>query len=457
MRLHRSPVITAVVSLALLMLESHAASIQTSPVDGFWITDGYGYLIKINAATLETYELTSVSCMKRWSATRKPARSRGAEVAFVGKDGDTLRLLPGPSDDVRLFQEDGAASCILARRVADPPAIFSARVVDTPQANFDIFWKTFDEHYPFFAMKGIDWAAVGEKHRREVQSATTPQELFGILRAMIQPLYDAHTFIAARDIKKHFFGWRPDTPRLAEQEVKRTVEIISTKYVRSPMRAFCNGHLSFGMLSFIGYLRVDGFEDYAKQADYLASVESLESALDVIFHAKLRGLVVDVRMNDGGADPLGIAISSRLTERDYLAYTKQARIDPHNPAMWSPGQDSIVHASNKPHFYGPVALLIGPRTVSAGETFAMSLMGRASPVLRIGENTQGVFSDLLERKLPNGWNFGLPNERYLTKEGRSFDGRGVPPDVAVAVFPQTDLRSGRDGALERAVELLNKR
>jgi C-terminal processing protease CtpA/Prc len=54
--------------------------------------------------------------------------------------------------------------------------------------------------------------------------------------------------------------------------------------------------------------------------------------------------------------------------------------------------------------------------------------------MRIGLNTQGVFSDVLGRKLPNGWSFGLPNEVYPTKDGKAFDGAGIPPDLAGAVL-----------------------
>jgi hypothetical protein len=61
--------------------------------------------------------------------------------------------------------------------------------------------------------------------------------------------------------------------------------------------------------------------------------------------------------------------------------------------------------------------LIGPDTVSGSETFTMALMGRKPRVTRIGENTQGVYSDVLELSLPNGWRFGLPSEVYLTAQG----------------------------------------
>jgi C-terminal processing protease CtpA/Prc len=101
-------------------------------------------------------------------------------------------------------------------------------------------------------------------------------------------------------------------------------------------------------------------------------------------------------------------------------------------------------------------LLIGPDTLSGGEKFAMALMGRTPRVTFVGENTQGVFSDIWGRKLPNGWTFGLPTELYLTPDGKSFDARGVPPDIRVPVYPKDDLEKRRDGAVERAIQVLTE-
>ena len=81
-------------------------------------------------------------------------------------------------------------------------------------------------------------------------------------------------------------------------------------------------------------------------------------------------------------------------------------------------------------------------------------MGRTPHVTRIGENTQGVFSDVLGRKLPNGWTFWLPNEVFLTPEGKAFDGPGIPPDIPVPVFAPGDLAAGKDPAMAKAIEVL---
>ena len=82
------------------------------------------------------------------------------------------------------------------------------------------------------------------------------------------------------------------------------------------------------------------------------------------------------------------------------------------------------------------------------------MLDRQPHVTRVGANTQGVFSDVLGRTLPNGWTFRFPNEIYLIREGKAFDGSGVPPDIEVPTFPAEDLANSRDSALDKALELL---
>ena len=147
-------------------------------------------------------------------------------------------------------------------------------------------------------------------------------------------------------------------------------------------------------------------------------------------------------------------IVSRLSAVKYLAYSKVTRNSLSGPLRFTAPQPAWVDVSTRPGYRGRVVLLIGPDTLSGGETFAMALMGRAPKVTFVGENTQGVFSDVWGRKLPNGWTFGLPTELYLTGAGKSFDGRGVSPDSRVPVYPKVDLESRRDGALERAIKVL---
>ena len=209
----------------------------------------------------------------------------------------------------------------------------------------------------------------------------------------------------------------------------------------------------------VGYLRITAFWGYTDDGDYDHGAQALEAALNTILPEvdPQRGLVIDIRVNTGGNDGWALAVANHLTDHTYLAYRKEVRTDPQDASRWGVPQRVMVRPSRGSRFLGRVALLTGINSVSAAETFAMALMGRTPHVVRVGEPTQGVFSDVLERRLPNGWRFGLPNERYLTKEGIAYDVVGVPPDNLVPVFPKDDLERGRDGALEQALSLLRQR
>ena len=50
-------------------------------------------------------------------------------------------------------------------------------------------------------------------------------------------------------------------------------------------------------------------------------------------------------------------------------------------------------------------------------------------VNRIGSHTEGVFSDVLDKALPNGWEFGLSNEVYLDANGVNYESIGIPPNI----------------------------
>ncbi|MCP6759725.1 MAG: S41 family peptidase [Fischerella sp. CENA71] len=239
-----------------------------------------------------------------------------------------------------------------------------------------MFWKNFDENYRLFAIKKVNWSAVGEKYRTQVTQKTTPEQLFKVFRSMLEPLRDAHTSIMAQDIKKSFSGERLDPNPVSEQGFKRAEEIISSKYLSRPLRFWAKGKVAYGMLNpSIGYLRLISFSEYTDSGVFADALKELETALDSIFISKkLQGLVIDVRVNDGGSDALGLAIASRLTSKPYLAYSKVARNDPNNPSHFTKPQPSIVTPSAKPGFLGPVVLLTSRYSVSAAETFAQALI-----------------------------------------------------------------------------------
>lgn len=458
--LRRRSAITAflpvgVVFAALLPPISAQVQLPTKPLGGLWLTDGYRELIEFQGDELRSFELTQMSCLPVDKAMQNSGAGTGKEILLVD-DGDVDRVTPGSSSNTRWLHEDGSVSSIMLRRTGSKPQVCGQTLADAPMTNYQVFWETFAENYPFFALRKMDWRAVDKKFRTRVTPTITQEEqLFRILSDMIDPLHDAHTFINAKSLQERFHGYRPAADPMQKKSAVRITDLIEKQYAREGLRDFCNKQLQFGMLNAsVGYLRIQSFDSCSDDSEFTKQLNALENALDAIFKdaAKWTGLVVDVRINGGGSDVFGIFIASRLAKQDYLAYSKVVRNDIRNPDHHTPPQPVMVHTSRRPNFCGPVVLL-----TSAAETFTMALLDRQPRVIRVGANTQGVFSDVLVRKLPNGWSFGLPSEIYLTKDGKAFDGTGVPPDIEVPVFTAEDLASGQDSALNKALELLTSK
>lgn len=443
--------------LAAALLAATASSISAQSLDGTWRSDGYGWVLDIRGDSMRAREVTAVSCIPSFTARRETTAPPGAVAAFrfVGPP-IILQVLRGSSADEMRLHLDGSASDYIIKRASAPPAICDHETAKDALTTFDVLWQNFADHYPFFALKKVDWNAMRATYRPRAANAS-PAELFDIFRAMIEPLQDAHTSLSAPDIGRRM-GWRrPDPDSIGPNGRPRIAEIITTKYVRRPMRTWANGRVSFGYLpDSIGYMRITGFAGYTQDGSFRSMLTALEAALDTIFGDTRgwRGLIIDVRVNGGGADPLGLAIASRLTATPYVAYTKVARNDPNDATKMTAGQPSTVTPSDRPGWRGPVVELTSRYSVSAAETFTQALMGRRPAIARVGEYTQGVFSDVLGRALPNGWRVGLPNELFLTEQGTSFDGPGIPPTVPMPTFTKADLEAGRDPGLERAMALL---
>jgi Peptidase family S41 len=437
---------------------------QAQSLDGVWRSEGYGMVFEIQGSTAKTFQVTTTTCVPWFTAERETTDMVGRDATFTSPHRDPFFIRTGGNTKRKLLHRDGTASDIRLDRIPRLPATCEHPTPNTPVDNFEVFARTWAENYILFDQKKVDWDEVVRVNRAKVHSDTAPEQLFDIFVGMIEPLHDLHTSIQAFDLNRKFRTMRPGSERLIngnESEFRTTTmpklwSITDRAYRKAPMKKWCNDNLQYALVGdHIGYLRIVSFSGYSEKEGFEAGLTALDSALDEIFSdQELKGLVIDVRINFGGDDPYGLAIASRLASRKYLAYTKAARADAVNRNKWTPGDPSVVRPSLRPGFRGPVVELIGSLTISAGETFTQALMGRTPHVTRIGENTQGVFSDVLGRKLPNGWGFGLPNEVFRTKRGTTFDALGIPPDIAVPVFADVDIVGGKDPAMMKALEVL---
>jgi carboxyl-terminal processing protease len=101
-------------------------------------------------------------------------------------------------------------------------------------------------------------------------------------------------------------------------------------------------------------------------------------------------------------------------------------------------------------YAGPLAILVDGLTGSASECFTggMQSLGRARV---FGTQTMGQALPALFDRLPNGDILVHAFGDFVTATGDRLEGRGVIPDVEVAISRET-LANGRDAMLEKALE-----
>ncbi|MGK5547996.1 S41 family peptidase [Streptomyces sp. URMC 127] len=447
-------------------------AVPAAALDGVWRMDGYGTVavVEDGGRRLRTYETTAVSCLPgALTASRTdpsgPFRQGGEpDVTVTARGRDTARLAFADNVGHRTLHRVPA----LPDRCANAPAPDPKAHVD-PRVVFDTFWQTYAENYPFFAARHVDWNAVRDRYRPKVTAGTGEAELFRILSDMIRPLYDGHTGLVdpQRPAEYLFTGHRQDTVVPGETARKRIDEAVAASVAKAGaagQRSWAGGRITYAELpGRTGFLRITSFLNYGEGDGYEADKAALRTALDEVFTTArttgpdaLRGLVLDLRLNGGGSDRLALDVAERLTARPYTAYLKHARNDAADPRKFTPAEPVRVTPHDGPVYTGPLTVLTGRLTMSAGETLTQALLQRGPKPALVGENTQGLFSDRLMRKLPNGWLFWLPNEEFLSaRDGRTtYDGAGIPPEFRTSVFAEEDLTARRDPALKKALELL---
>ncbi|MFF0866974.1 S41 family peptidase [Nonomuraea sp. NPDC003560] len=444
------------------------AAAGRQPLDGLWRADGYGTVFGIGQGRLITYDTTAISCLRGVLSAEQTARTRDS-ASFTAQEGGRRIVVQTRGPGRARLRYAGSVGAIGLRRLPRLPGACATPTPADPVKVFDVFWTTFAENYPFFATKGVDWRAVRDRYRSRIGPDSGDEELFAVLRDILKELGDAHTALIAGG-RQFARPLRPGTRQLDGVPAfiafnERVREFVEKNDTRKPLQQWGRGVIGYADLpDGLGYLRLGAFDGYA-DGGYEPNAAELDRALDEIFTVsrtsgpgRLRGLIIDVRVNLGGYDALGLRLASRLTGRPYQAYAKQARNTPGDPPGFTRPQPVPVRPATGPVYTGPIAMLTSSLTISAGETFTQAMMGRTPRPERIGENTQGAFSDFLWRRLPNGWSFALPNERFLTRDGTTFDVTGIPPHLSVpGVLSDEELNGGHDAAFAKALSYLTSR
>jgi len=194
-----------------------------------------------------------------------------------------------------------------------------------------------------------------------------------------------------------------------------------------------------------GYIRILELEGIGTR--------TLTRALDEIARDfdGLKGFIIDIRDNPGGDDSTAIAIINRFCDRKRVAFRRKTKIGPGKDAF-TPVTTWYLHPQGDAQFVGPIVLLTSDSVFSGGEAFALA-MRQLPYVTIVGDHTNGIFSYQLEKKLPNGWEYCLSYQVYLSADHVCYEGKGVPPDIGL-LNTKADIARGVDPLITRALEVL---
>jgi carboxyl-terminal processing protease len=305
-----------------------------------------------------------------------------------------------------------------------------------PRSLVDIFdqaWSLVDQRYGNFEAKGIDWNLMKAIYRPRALNAKSDRELADVLSRMLSHLNDNHISMTIGDSLVRPNG-APDRSSFVADS------IVARRFIEPPGKANRDQWLYAWMADSIGYLRIDGFQDA------VAARVEIDSILSHFRGAK--GIVMDMRKHFGGDDRAANAVINRFATSRFRYLSSQTRTGSRSEFL-AP-REFFAEPAGSWQFTGPVMILTSRRTVSAGENFLLG-MRELPQVTLVGDVTSGAFADVGHHTLANGWRLSFPFNRFLDKNGFSWEGVGLAPDIRFVAKPE-EIAAGKDVVLDFAVE-----
>ena len=298
----------------------------------------------------------------------------------------------------------------------------------SPERNFEIFWQEFNDFYASFEIKNIDWDALYRVHRPSITARTTPQELFDTLSVMLEPLNDGHVALVSPFALFPLSAKRDTTSRVKLEKIHE------------------QGRISYGIIRdhHIGYIRIPGFSTRS-------SVKSWERDIDAVLEQlhNTPGIIVNLRLNPGGGAQIARAVMARFMDTTHVYGYEQFRKPPAR-SDFTPLFELQTGPAGERQYTRPIVLLVGKYTASAAEGFVLALRQRPH-VTVVGSPTAGALGHPKQGQLPNGWTYQLTVSKVFTVDMISYEGIGIPPDIAVSSSDPSDTG---DPVLEKGIQVL---
>jgi carboxyl-terminal processing protease len=405
---------------------------------GAWKARGYGWIVQFGPEGAQLFQTAGEAC---YPDPRREPDPDGVLNQWRAEGQGVITLTGDPDGTRYLFD-----------KLPNLPNACISAAGWTPDRIVTFVADTFAEYYPRSAERGLDWSARKTAALAQVSPTATDAQLWtalsGLLAGIDDPHVELHGVVAGS--QRDFEPGGPATlsrvlaadPAGGEKAwLAAYREGILSQVLEGRGRQTANNRIFWGLAGDVGYINIVTMGAFARNAapdDPRPLDAVMDEALGAFAGAK--AVIVDVSNNRGGYDTISQRVAARFTDQPRAAYSKVP------VGAKAPPQPIRIEPATGARFTGPVYLVTSDVTVSAGETF--TLMMRALPnVTQVGGTTRGAFSDQLPKPLPNGWALALPAELYKGPKGEDLEGRGLVPDVPLAVFPDNDLSNGHAKAI----------
>ena len=402
------------------------------PANGFWQQEGYDRILAIKDTAYSYYNIDDFTC----------------KVLAEGNFKDRFSIVAA-SESLLVLNPGGIVNYSFKRMNTIPEMCTIPQVKNTSfEKNFAVFWQTFKNNYAFFKERNINWDQVYTDYLPQIKKLKTEQEFAFILNEIVQKINDGHIRLEVPkdlNIKTNQTVQKSAEPLKSKKEV---IKDLQQKYAEKT-KSYNNGVIQWGFLKHgkIGYIVINdmnNFADYVpdQEADSKIFTKKYSKISDAkvpleMFADELKGVdkimgiiledlkntqsvVIDLRFNGGGYETVALKLLSHFVsqKKDILSVKAKTKDG------FSASQTyTLVPAKN--HYLKKIYVLTSHNTASAAEILALGTLSYPE-IVRIGSPTAGIFSELLWKELPNGWEFSLSNEVYSDHEFKSYEGIGIP-------------------------------
>ena len=313
--------------------------------------------------------------------------------------------------------------------------------------NFNSFWETFSRNYGFFEKRGIDWEEVYKVYLPKINSLNSSQEFGKLLKEIVDKFNDGHIRLDIPELIQQ----PPKTKREKRTYSKNQIlDSISEKYLVTPFN-YNNGLIRWGVIKnrnigYIGIRDMNGFSNYiTNDIDNTITFDSLykvkeqsyqpleqfkneilgvEFIMDKILKDlnETSSIIIDLRFNGGGYETVSLKLLSYFIKNRKHIFSVKTK----TPNGFTPVQKYHIKPSKKSD--KKIYLLSSPFSTSSTEIFVLGSL-RFNNFKRLGSKTNGIFSELLWKQLPNGWEYSLSNEVYMDTKNKTYEGEGIEVDI----------------------------